>query len=272
MDNFEDRVLDQKVLEITNLKKYFGETKAVDGISLCLEPGEIYGLLGPNGAGKTTTIKCILGLLDLQEGDICVLGKSPIEDPQDVKANIGYVSEEPSIYASMTPRELFNFIASIRRLDRGVVTRRVKKLLKSLDAMQYADKIVEALSRGNKQKIQIIAALMHEPPLLILDEPLTGLDAKSAKIVKDILQLHAQRGGAVLLSSHIMEIAQNLCTRIGIINKGKMIAEGTLDELRQLVHETTGGESLEEIFLRLTEQDQSVKEIVAQLRISQRGD
>ena len=134
------------------------------------------------------------------------------------------------------------------------------------------NKIVETLSRGNKQKMQLIAALMHKPTLLILDEPLTGLDARSARIVKDVLELHAQRGGAVILSSHIMEIAQNLCTRIGIINNGRMVAEGTLEELRQLAKSASGGESLEEIFLRLTDQDQSVKEIVEKLRSAAQRD
>lgn len=253
-----------EILFVEGLYKHFGKVKAVDGLTFGVRPGEIYGLLGPNGAGKTTTIKCILGLLEMQTGNISVLGEDPIEVPERVKANIGYVAEEPLLYGSLTPREMLNFIASVRGLDETEATERARRLITSLDATKYYDSLMETLSRGNKQKIQIIAALLHDPRLLILDEPLSGLDAKSSKVIKEILELHAEHGGSVLLSTHIMEQAQTLCDRIGIINRGRLVAEGTLDELRELEH--AAGASLEDIFLRLTEQDQAVKETIQRFR------
>jgi ABC-2 type transport system ATP-binding protein len=252
------------VLFVEGLYKHFDKVKAVDGLTFGVRAGEIYGLLGPNGAGKTTTIKCVLGLLEMQGGRISVLGDDPIESPELVKANIGYVAEEPLLYGSLTPREMLNFIASVRGLDEEVATERAQRLITSLDATKYYDSLMETLSRGNKQKVQLIAALLHDPRLLILDEPLSGLDAKSSKVVKEILELHVEHGGSVLLSTHIMEQAQTLCARIGIINRGRLVAEGTLDELRDL--EQTAGASLEDIFLRLTEQDQAVKDTIQRFR------
>ncbi|MFX0101201.1 MAG: ABC transporter ATP-binding protein [Candidatus Hodarchaeota archaeon] len=252
------------ILDVQNLKKYFGDVHAVDDLTFQVKKGEIFGLLGPNGAGKTTTIKSIMGLLNLEGGKISVLGKDPLKEPEAVKAEIGYVSEEVLLYKSMSPKELFNFIASIRKLEQEPVTKRVKQLLESLDALQYYNSAIVTLSRGNQQKIQIIAALLHEPDLLILDEPLSGLDAKTSRIMKDLLQIHADRGGAVLLSTHIMEQASELCDRIGIINKGKLVIEGTLEELRSAAN--AAGASLEDIFLKFTEQDESVKEIVEKLK------
>jgi len=252
------------ILVVKALYKYFDTVKAVDGLSFGIRPGEIYGLLGPNGAGKTTTIKCVLGLLEMQQGQISVLGDDPIEAPEKVKTNIGYVAEEPLLYGSLTPREMLNFIASVRGLDEATATDRARRLISSLDATKYYDSLMETLSRGNKQKIQIIAALLHDPRLLILDEPLSGLDAKASKVIKEILELHTEHGGSVLLSTHIMEQAQTLCDRIGIINRGRLVAEGTLDELREMEH--AAGASLEDIFLRLTEQDQAVKDTIQEFR------
>ncbi|MHA1821159.1 MAG: ABC transporter ATP-binding protein [Promethearchaeota archaeon] len=256
----------EDILVIENLKKYFNDVKAVDGISFHIKKGEIYGLLGPNGAGKTTTLKCILGLLFPNEGNINVLGHDPFKDDYWVKAHIGYVAEESLIYKALTPRELFDFIASARKLKAEKITPIIKDLLKSLEAEDYYDKPIVTLSKGNMQKIQIIAALMHEPPLLILDEPLSGLDARSNKVIKQILEIHKEKGGAVLFSTHILEVAENLCDRIGILNKGKLIAEGTLEELGKITQEV--GASLEDIFLKLTEQDDSIKSIIDKLKLT----
>lgn len=254
------------ILNIENIKKHYGSIRAVNGVTLKVMKGEIFGLLGPNGAGKTTTIKCILGLLDLLSGSILVLDKDPLTESRDVKALIGYVSEEPNIYKSMTPRELFEFIASIRQLDDTRATAKAKQLMESLDAMEYLDSAIVTLSRGNQQKIQIIAALLHDPVLLVLDEPLSGLDARTSRIVKDLLKIHAEKGGAVLLSTHVMEQAAELCTRIGIINNGKLVVEGTLEELRS--HANSAGEQLEDVFLKITHQDVSVRRVVEQMRRS----
>ena len=249
---------------IKKLKKHFGEVKAVDEITFSLSKGEIHGLLGPNGAGKTTTIKCIMGLLEPQGGEIKVLGYNPFTDPVAVKAKIGFVAEEANLYKSMSPKELFNFIASIRQLNEGKTTLRVKELMESLDAMEYYNTPIITLSKGNQQKIQIIAAMMHDPPILLLDEPLAGLDAKTSKIVKELLNIYTDSGGSILLSTHIMEQAAELCDQISIINKGKLVADGTLEELRDFADAT--GESLENVFLRLTEQDKSVKDVIMRMR------
>ena len=214
------------LINVKNIAKYFGNVHAVDGISFEVKRGEVFGLLGPNGAGKTTTIKLILGLLERDAGDITVFNMDPNKDEIAIKRKIGYVSEEPLIYKSLTPRELFNFIGSIRKLQGEDVSRRLAEYLSSLDCLEYYDRLITTLSHGNKQKIQFIAAILHDPELLILDEPITGLDAKTVKVVKEIMDLHTKRGGSILFCTHIMEIAQELCDRIGIVNKGKMVAMG----------------------------------------------
>ncbi len=257
---------DNIVIAINGLKKFFGEVKAVNGISFEVHKGEVFGLLGPNGAGKTTTIKLLLGLLEPNEGEMRVFGLNPERDEVEIKRRIGYVSEEPLIFKSLTPKDLFNFIASVRRLDEEKTTKLAKEYLESLDAIEYYDQLIATLSHGNKQKLQIIAAILHFPDLLILDEPIAGLDAKSVRVVKSIIDLHTQRGGSVLFSTHIMEIAQDLCDRIGIINKGKMVGIGTIEELRKQADKL--GASLEDVFLRLTEQDTSVDAIIKKLRAS----
>ena len=203
-----------------------------------------------------------------------ILGLDPEREEILVKQRVGYVSEEPLIYKSLTPRELFNFIASIRKLDGEKVTGKLAQYLESLGAVEYYERLISTLSRGNKQKIQIIAAILHDPDLLIMDEPLAGLDAKSVKVVKEILELHTERGGSVLFSTHIMEVAEDICDRIGIINRGKMVAMGTFEELRHIAKDIDSTMDLEDIFLKLTEQDESVKDIIAKLRTtmkSQRG-
>jgi len=257
---------DNIVIAINGLKKFFGEVKAVNGISFEVYKGEVFGLLGPNGAGKTTTIKLLLGLLEPNEGEMRVFGLNPERDEIEIKHRIGYVSEEPLIFKSLTPKDLFNFIASVRRLDGEKTTKLAKEYLESLDAIEYYDQLIATLSHGNKQKLQIIAAILHFPDLLILDEPIAGLDAKSVRVVKSIIDLHTQRGGSVLFSTHIMEIAQELCDRIGIINKGKIVGIGTIEELRKQADKL--GASLEDVFLRLTEQDTSVDAIIKKLRAS----
>lgn len=252
------------VVEVNNVEKSFGDVRAVDGLTFIIKPGEIFGLLGPNGAGKTTTLKLILGLLELDAGEISVFDLSPSTDEMMIKQNIGYVSEEPLIYKSMTPKELFDFTSSIRKLNPEDTTSKLQRYLESLEAEQYYDKLIATLSRGNKQKMQIIAALLHEPKLLIMDEPLTGLDAKSAKVVKEILELHAENGGSVIFSTHILEVAEDVCDRICIINEGKAVATGTMDKLSKLADKA--GADLEEIFLKLTQQDESVNRIISNLR------
>ncbi|MGY5860557.1 MAG: ABC transporter ATP-binding protein [Candidatus Thorarchaeota archaeon] len=251
-------------VEIESLVKSFGDLVAVNDVSLEVREGEIYALLGPNGAGKTTTIKMLMGLLDPDSGRAKVFDVDSKENPVEVKNLVGYVPEEQQLYDSLTPRELFNFIASIRRLPEEKITKRMQEFVKALDFEQYYDNMIVTLSQGNKQKTMLIAALLHRPKLLILDEPFSSLDVRAAKIMKDIVKIHTENGGSVLLSTHVMEVAEGLCDRVGIIDEGKLIAEGTLDELRS--KSDREGANLESIFLKLTEQEDEVAEGVSVLR------
>jgi ABC-2 type transport system ATP-binding protein len=251
-------------VSIENLVKSFGELVAVNDVSFQVTEGEIFGLLGPNGAGKTTTLKVLMGLLDPDSGTAEVFGVNSHDQPVEVKRRVGYVPEEQQLYDSLTPRELFEFIASVRGLDPQRTEKRIKEFVKALDFEKYFDNMIVTLSQGNKQKTMLIAAMLHAPKLLILDEPFSGLDVRTAKIMKDIVKIHAENGGAVLLSTHIMEVAELMCDRVAIIDEGKLVAIGTLEELRSQAHEE--GATLESLFLRLTEQEEEVAEGVSVLR------
>ncbi len=244
------------LIEASKLTKQFGSVQALNCLTFRVMPGEIYGLLGPNGAGKTTTIKVLIGLLEPTSGGVKVGGYSPIKNPIEVKSRIGYVAEKPILYESLSSRDFLEFVASIRKLDQNAASHIVTQLVDAFDMTKYFDVPIATLSMGMMQKVALIASLIHQPPVLLLDEPLSGLDAKSSRIVKDLLSLHTQKGGAVLFSTHIMEVAEHLCTRIGIIYQGKLIAEGTLDQLKS----KTGSKSktLEEVFLKLTNEETEV--------------
>jgi ABC-2 type transport system ATP-binding protein len=254
----------EPLIESSGLSKQFGSVQALTNLNLRVMPGEIYGLLGPNGAGKTTTIKTILGLLEPTSGWIKVGGFDPAENPIEIKSKIGYVAENPIVYDSLSPRDFLEFVASIRRIDQSCTNQLVTQLANAFDMANYFDSPIATLSLGMKQKVAIIAALIHQPIILLLDEPLNGLDAKSSRIVKELVSFHAQKGGAVLFSTHIMEVAEQVCTRIGIIDKGKVIAEGTLSQLKG---KTEGkGNSLEEVFLKLTNEEDEVADTTRLLR------
>jgi len=261
----------QKMLEATaplietcKLTKQFGTVQALSDVNLQVMPGEIYGLLGPNGAGKTTAIKTILGLLEPTSGWIKVVGLNPAENPIEVKSKIGYVAENSIVYDSLSPRDFLEFVASVRKTDRAVTNELVAQLANAFDMAPYFDSPIATLSLGMKQKVALIASLIHQPSVLLLDEPLNGLDAKSSRIVKELVGFHAQKGGAVLFSTHIMEVAQQVCTRIGIIYHGKIIAEGTLEELRSKTEDSVG--TLEEVFLKLTHEESEIADTMRTLR------
>jgi ABC-2 type transport system ATP-binding protein len=237
------------LIETSQLVKRYGDKLAVDDVSFQVYGGEIFGFLGPNGAGKTTTLKMIVGLLRPSAGNVRVLGYDVVQEPIQAKAACGYVPDEPNLYAKLTGRELLRFVGDLYNLDRAQMARRSEELLRLFDLVDAADETTDSYSHGMRQKTSLAAALVHDPKVLILDEPTVGLDPKSARLIKDILRQMAERGAAVMLSTHILEIAQNMCDRIGIINQGKLIAIGTMEELQQF---GKGESSLEDIFLSLT--------------------
>jgi ABC-2 type transport system ATP-binding protein len=237
------------LIEMRQLVKRYGEKVAVDGVSLEVHGGEIFGFLGPNGAGKTTTIKVIVGLLQPTSGTVRVGGHDVQKEPLQAKASSGYVPDEPHLYPKLTGRELLRFVGDLYGVTGGQVERRIDELLRLFDLTPAADDTIDSYSHGMRQKTALAAALVHDPKVLVLDEPTVGLDPKSARLIKDLLRQMAERGAAVFLSTHILEIAENMCDRIGIINQGRLIASGTMAELRSL---GKGESSLEDIFLSLT--------------------
>jgi ABC-2 type transport system ATP-binding protein len=238
------------LIETRNLTKRYGDKVAVNNISFDVYRGEVFGFLGPNGAGKTTTIKVIVGLLQPTSGIIKVAGYDVQTQSMLAKASSGYVPDSPNLYAKLTGRELLRFVGDLYNMDRRQVARRIDELLRMFDLTAAANDTVDSYSHGMQQKTSLAAALMHDPKVLVLDEPTVGLDPKSARLIKDVLRQLADRGAAVMLSTHILEIAERMCNRIGIINKGELIAVGTMNELRD--QDKTGQASLEDIFLGLT--------------------
>ena len=237
------------LIEMRHLVKRYGDKLAVDDVSLEVHAGEIFGFLGPNGAGKTTTIKVAIGLLQPSAGEVRVAGWDIQKEPLRAKAASGYVPDEPTLYPKLSGRELLRFVGDLYGVDSAQVDRRIEELLRLFDLASAADDTIDSYSHGMRQKMSLAAALVHDPKVLVLDEPTVGLDPKSARLIKDILRQLADRGAAVFLSTHILEIAEHMCDRIGIINQGRLIAAGTMAELRALGQ---GQSRLEDIFLSLT--------------------
>lgn len=239
------------MIEIKNLSKSYnkGALKAVDDLNLYVKPGEIFGFLGPNGAGKTTTIKMMVGLLTPDSGTITLAGFDNAKNPLEAKKNIGYVPDNPDVYERLTGLEYLNFMADIYRVSADDRQERMGRLLDMFNLTDAMGDLIKSYSHGMKQKIVLTGALLHNPALWILDEPMVGLDPKSAHLLKEFMREHCDRGNTVFFSTHVLEVAERLCDRIAIINKGKLIAIGSMDELR---HGDQAG-SLENIFLELTE-------------------
>lgn len=234
-------------LDVSDLKKSFGAKAAVSGIDLSIKAGEFYGLLGPNGAGKTTTLKMIVGLLKPDAGRIGIFGIDAVSDPVAAKRLTAWLPDEPMLYDKLTPLEYLEFVAGLWGVDSNVAARRADDLLRQLDLWEERDQRCEGFSRGMKQKAALAGALIHEPRLLILDEPLTGLDAAIARQVKDLLLEKARAGCTIILTTHFMEVAERLVDRIGIIQHGQLLAEGTLEALRERAGRAGG--TLEDVFL-----------------------
>jgi len=235
-------------LKVRGLRKSFNQP-AVKGIALTIGAGEFYGLLGPNGAGKTTTLRMIAGLLRPDAGTIEIFGIDALADPAAAKRLVAWLPDEPMLYDKLTPLEYLEFVAGLWGMDAGTAERRARDLLERLDLWAERNERCEGFSRGMKQKAALAGALIHDPQLLILDEPLTGLDAAIARQVKDLLLDRARRGCTIILTTHILDVAERLVDRIGIIQAGELRAEGTLDELRR--RSGRRDSTLEDLFLRL---------------------
>ncbi len=232
------------MLKIENLTKSYGDKKAVDNVSLHVNAGEIYGFIGHNGAGKTTTLKACCGILAFEEGEIFVDGISVRKDPIAVKQKIAYVPDNPDLYPFMTGIQYLNFIADVFKVDAKTRKERIAKYAEIFSLTQDLAQSISAYSHGMKQKLALISALLHEPKLMIMDEPFVGLDPKAAHDVKTIMKELCARGSAILFSTHVLEVAEKLCDKVAIIKAGKLIKVGTVDEVK-------GDASLEEVFLEL---------------------
>jgi ABC-2 type transport system ATP-binding protein len=237
-------------LAVRGLTKSFGR-KIISGLDLTIMPGEFYALLGPNGAGKTTTLRMIAGLLRPDAGSVQVFGIGVIEEPLAAKAIMAWLPDEPLLYDRLTPLEYLEFVAGLWRMNPALAASRADELLETLGLWPHRNERCEGFSRGMKQKTVLAGALIHEPKFLLLDEPFTGLDAASARLVKQLLQARAAAGAAILLTTHILDVAERLATRIGILGGGTLVAEGALSELHALTNGTAGA-SLEDVFLHLT--------------------
>lgn len=244
-------------LSIRQLSKHFSGKIAVDHLDLEVPAGEFHALLGPNGAGKTTTLRMVAGLLKPDSGTASIFGHDVISDSTAARRITAFLPDDPMLYGKLNPLEYLEFVAGLWAVDTTVAEKRAEDLLKWLELWEHRAEYAEGFSRGMRQKLALAGALIHEPKLMILDEPLTGLDAHAAKSVKDMLVDYVKRGNTVVLTTHILEIAERLAERISIIQKGRIAAQGTLEELRALAAQGGvgggTGATLEDVFLNLTE-------------------
>jgi ABC-2 type transport system ATP-binding protein len=240
------------LVQAAGLGKDFGATTAVQGLDFELRKGEVVGLLGPNGAGKTTTIKLLLGLLKPSRGQVQVLGKDSVREARAVKQSLGHVSDEPSFYDFLTGKETLEFVARLRGLDWESTWNRLTPLIERFEVAAELAALVKTYSHGTKKKLALLAALAHQPSLLLLDEPTNGLDPAIAAAARDVLRQFAADGGAVLVSTHLLEMADRLCDRLLLIHRGRLVAIGTPSEVRHQAG-VSDDASLEAAFLRLTE-------------------
>jgi ABC-2 type transport system ATP-binding protein len=236
---------------LTDLTKSYGAFPVLCGISLNVEPGELFGFLGPNGAGKTTTIKIMTSLLLPSGGRVEVAGYDVVEDPYEVKRRVGFVPDRPFLYDKLTGSEFLEFVGHLYDLSPATVRERSRDLIELFDLGEWIDELIEAYSHGMRQKLAMTSALLHEPEIIFIDEPTVGLDPRSQSRMKTLLSNLTGKGRTVFLSTHTLEIAEALCTRVAIIHRGEIIARGTIDELRREARREDS--SLEEIFLGLTE-------------------
>ena len=235
---------EKNMLKIEHLIKIYGDKKAVDYLSIHIKPGEIYGFIGHNGAGKTTTLKSIVGILQFDSGEIYIDGRSIKESPIECKKNFAYIPDNPDLYDFMTGIKYLNFIADIFGVEESVRQERIRKYAGMFEITDDLAQPIASFSHGMKQKLAIIAAWIHNPKLIIMDEPFVGLDPKAAHLLKGMMRDVCDNGGAIFFSTHVLEVAEKLCDKVAIIKGGKLIRSGTMEEVK-------GDDSLEEVFLEL---------------------
>jgi ABC-2 type transport system ATP-binding protein len=253
------------MIRLEGVSKRYGRFTAVQPLDLHVRPGELYGFLGPNGAGKTTTIRMITGVLQPTEGRVFIAGHDMMKDPVSAKRHIGYIPDRPSLYEKLTGAEFLRFVSGLWGRDDAAADRRATELLELFELTAWRDTLVESYSHGMRQKLLIASALVHSPDVIIVDEPMVGLDPKAARMIKDLLRVFADQGGTVFLSTHTLEVAEALCDRIAILHQGAIRASGTMQELR--AEAAAGAAGLEEIFLKLTGSE-NVKDIITSIRTS----
>ncbi len=232
------------MLRIEHLTKCYGETKAVDDLSLHIAPGEIYGFIGHNGAGKTTTLKSAVGILQFDEGTITVNGSNIQDDPVKCKKELAYIPDNPDLYEFMSGIKYLNFVADIFGINAEVRQERIRKYADLFELTDDLAQAIAAYSHGMKQKLAVISALIHNPKLIVMDEPFVGLDPKASHLLKEMMREHCDAGGAIFFSTHVLEVAEKLCDKVAIIKQGRLIKAGTMEEVK-------GDDSLEEVFLEL---------------------
>ena len=240
----------EPMIQIKGLTKKYGSFTAVDAIDLEVPRGQIVGFLGPNGAGKTTTLRMIAGILRPTAGWVTIGGVNIVDQPAEAKAMMGYIPDRPFIYEKLTGAEFLRFVAGLYGQAGEVVERRAHELLALFDLLEWRDELVESYSHGMRQKLIISSAFLHRPQVIVVDEPMVGLDPKAARILKDLFREYVGRGNTIMMSTHTMEVAESLCDRIAIIHGGRIRAAGTMQELYASVE--AGARGLEELFLRLT--------------------
>lgn len=237
------------MIQLEGLTKHYGDFPAVAGINLTIKRGELFGLLGPNGAGKTTTLRMIAGILQPSAGTIMIGGIGLARDPVAAKSRLGFIPDRPFIYEKLTGTEFLRFVAGLYGQDGPDVDRRGEELLALFDLLDWKDALVESYSHGMRQKLIIASAFVHRPEVIVVDEPMVGLDPKAARLLKNLFRAYVERGNTIVMSTHTLEVAETLCDRIAIVQNGRIAAMGTMAELRS---STDADSSLEEIFLRLT--------------------
>jgi ABC-2 type transport system ATP-binding protein len=238
------------MIRLESLTKCYGDFIAVAGIDLDIRAGQIFGLLGPNGAGKTTTLRMIAGILRPDSGRVIVAGHDNVVEPIEARKILGFVPDRPFVYDKLTGAELLRFSAGLYGLEGPQVETRIDELLELWDLAPWKDQLVESYSHGMRQKLIISSALIHRPGVLVVDEPMVGLDPRSAWLLKDVLRKFADNGGTALVSTHTLELAESLCDRLAVIDRGSVVAAGSIDDLRREARSEAAG--LEEIFLRIT--------------------